>query len=277
MSAAEEFDIRLSERAASEAAETGFVVDLEGYEGPLHTLLALARDQKVDLARISILKLADQYLAFVAQARAERIELAADYLVMASWLAYLKSRLLLPKPEKTTEEAPAETLAAALAWRLKRLDAMRAAGEALLNGQVLDRDVFARGAPEGVRIVRDGVVADCDLLDLLRAYARQRLRQTKRRLSVKPWPVYSIEAARERLMERLPETRDWAPLGGFAPSAEAFREPPTPASRYASLVSASLELAKAGRLELRQTSAFEPLFVKSRAPAPAHEMREAAQ
>lgn len=251
--------------AAEAAAEDGkaFHVDLEGFEGPLHLLLQLARAEKVDLRRISILRLAEQYLAFVAEARAYRIELAADYLVMAAWLAYLKSRLLLPKAERATEEAPAEDLAEQLAWRLRRLEAMRAAGEALHARPILGEDTFARGAPEARTILR-GDRWDVDLLDLLRAYATQRLKQAGRRMTVKPMPVYPIEEARRRIEDMLWQAREWRPLGAFAPETARFREPPSKASRYASLVSASLELAKAGKLDLQQLEAFGPLYLRQR-------------
>src|SRR3989344_6413914 len=150
------FQPSLDFAAASHAAEDGeaLIVDLEGYEGPLHVLLALARTQKVDLLQLSILKLAEQYLAFVQEARRRRFSLAADYLVMAAWLAYLKSRLLLPRPERpTAEEPPAEEMAQRLAFRLAKLEAMRNAAEKLMTGPQLGRDVFGRGDPEAIRIV----------------------------------------------------------------------------------------------------------------------------
>jgi segregation and condensation protein A len=162
--------------AAGAAAEDGeaLIIDVDGYEGPLHVLLALARTQKVDLLKLSILKLAEQYLAFVQQARRLRFSLAADYLVMASWLAYLKSRLLLPKPEKKAlEEAPAEEIAAALAYRLAKLDMMRQAAEALRERPQLGRDIFLRGDPQAIK-VQPSTQFEGDLYALMRAYAEQR-------------------------------------------------------------------------------------------------------
>src|SRR5689334_19625384 len=167
----EGFQPSLDFDAARIAAEDGeaLIIDVDGYEGPLHVLLALARTQKVDLTKISVLKLAEQYLAFVQQARQRRFSLAADYLVMASWLAYLKSRLLLPKPEQPKpEEAPAEEVAARLAFRLAKLEAMRNAAEALRTRAQLGREVFARGDPEAIRIIPSGRI-EGSLYDLMTA------------------------------------------------------------------------------------------------------------
>jgi segregation and condensation protein A len=254
-------------REASEAG-TGFVVDLDGFEGPLHVLLALARDQKVDITRISILKLAEQYLVFIAAARKHRIDLAADYLVMAAWLAWLKSRLLLPRKEQPKEEIAPDALAANLAWRLKRLDAMRAAADALYDRPQSGLDTFARGAPEDIAVTEIPLWS-ADLIDLLRAYGQQRLRTSApRKHTVKPWPVWPIEDARKKIETALPRLTDWRDLGAFAPPAAQLRAapgeaPPTAASRYASLVSASLELAKQGRLNVRQLAPFDPLYIKA--------------
>jgi segregation and condensation protein A len=239
-----------------------FSVDLDGYEGPLHVLLSLARDQKVDLRRLSILKLAEQYLEFVAVARSARIDLAADYLVMASWLAYLKSRLLLPKKERLSGEEPVEDIAAHLAWRLARLDAMRLAGEALYERPQTGLDVFPRGAPESVAIT-EIPLWEADVWDLLRAYAGQRARAIEPRHEVREWPVYSLDEARKRLERLIPASKDWCTLGSFAPPSDSFKAtPPTPASRYASLMVAGLELAKQGKLSVRQLDRDAPLYVK---------------
>jgi segregation and condensation protein A len=256
-------DALLSENAGdAEAEDVAFVVDLDGFEGPLHVLLALAREQKVDLRRLSILKLAEQYLGFIAEARARRIDLAADYLVMASWLAYLKSRLLLPRTERAKEADAPEVVAGHLAWRLARLDAMRAAGEALLARPRTGLDVHGRGAPEDVAVTEIPIWR-AGLYDLLSAYASQRRRAPARVHAVKPWPVWPVDAARERLIEMLPATTDWTALGAFAPDPSRFKgEPPTPGSRYASLLAASLELAKQGRLGLRQLAMSEPVHVR---------------
>jgi segregation and condensation protein A len=246
-----------------EEAHVAFSVDLDGYEGPLHVLLSLARDQKVDLRRLSILKLAEQYLAFVAEARSARIDLAADYLVMASWLAYLKSRLLLPKKERAVGEEPVEDIAAHLAWRLQRLDAMRTAGEALYERPQTGLDVFARGAPEDIAIT-EIPLWEADVWDLLRAYASQRARAIEVRHEVREWPVYSLDDARKRLEKLLPAAKEWSDLGSFAPPPDTFKAvPPTAASRYASLTVASLELAKQGKLSVRQLDVQAPLYVKA--------------
>jgi segregation and condensation protein A len=255
-------DVLNAALADSEDAPTAFSVDLDGYEGPLHILLSLAREQKVDLRRLSILKLAEQYLEFVATARSARIDLAADYLVMASWLAYLKSRLLLPKKERPHGEEPVEDIAAHLAWRLMRLDALRQAGETLYERPQTHLDVFVRGAPE-VTAVTQIPLWEADVWDLLQAYASQRARAIEPRHEIRVWPVYALDDARQRLETLLPKATDWAPLGGFAPPVSDFRgHLPTPASRYASLMVASLELAKQGKLAVRQLAAHEPLFVK---------------
>lgn len=194
----EEFEEDVRFEAAEGAEGDALVVDLDGFEGPLHLLLALARKRKVDLARISILELAEQYLQFMEAARRHRLDLAADYLVMAAWLAFLKSKLLLPKPAKEEEEQPAEAMAAALAFRLRRLEAMRAAGEAIFSGELLHTDVFARGQPEGVRATRS-VIYEADLHDLLSAYARRRVMQARSIYRPEAPRIYGLEIARERL------------------------------------------------------------------------------
>ena len=174
-----------------------FVVDLDGFEGPLDLLLALARSHKVDLTRIPILPLAQQYLDFIAEARRLRLEIAADYLVMAAWLAFLKSKLLLPEDDED-DEPSGEELAAQLAFRLKRLEAMREAGARLLTRKRLGRDFFARGMPEGIRLVREGDY-EATVFDLLKAYAAQRQRSAVDTIYVAARPVWSIQEARDRL------------------------------------------------------------------------------
>lgn len=258
-------DTGILDAALAEVSEgqVAFSVDLDGYEGPLHVLLSLARDQKVDLRRLSILKLAEQYLAFVVQARASRIDLAADYLVMAAWLAYLKSRLLLPRKERVAGDEPVEDIAAHLAWRLARLDAMRVAGDLLYERPQTDLDVFVRGAPEATSVT-EIPLWEADVWDLLRAYASQRARNVEVRHEVRAWPVYALDDARKRLETLIPEATEWCQLGSFAPPPVLFKsDPPTPASRYASLTVASLELAKQGRLRVRQLDANAPLYVKA--------------
>jgi segregation and condensation protein A len=263
------FQPTLDFEAANEAAEDGaaLVIDIDGYEGPLHVLLALARSQKVDLLQLSITKLAEQYLAFVQQARRVRFSLAADYLVMAAWLAYLKSRLLLPKPERAkAEEPPAEEMAAQLAFRLAKLDVMRQAVEALKERPVLKRDVFMRGDPEAVRIV-SSTRLEGDLYGLMSAYITQRKRDHSRHYAPRPPTAYPLEDARDRLRSMLPKMDDWTTLTTVAPVERYLEEEegPSPASYLASTLSASLELVKEGVLEARQMEAFSDIYLRTRA------------
>ena len=254
--------------AAENAAEDGeaLIVDLEGYEGPLHVLLSLARKQKVDLLKLSILKLADQYLAFVHQARRRDFTLAADYLVMAAWLAYLKSRLLLPKPGVASDEPDAVDMAAALAFRLAKLDAMRQAVEGLKQRPQLGRDVFVRGDPEAVRVV-PSMKLEGDLYQLMSAYADQMKRKSTRRYQPPQPHAYAIDDARERLRGLLAELSAWTPLAGIAPFRHGAGEGPSRASYLASTLSASLDLVKEGLLEARQLEAFADLYLRARRPA----------
>jgi segregation and condensation protein A len=251
--------------AAGAAAEDGaaLVIDIDGFEGPLHVLLALARTQKVDLLKLSITKLAEQYLAFVHEARRQHFSLAADYLVMAAWLAYLKSRLLLPKPErKVGDEPPADELAAQLAFLLMKLEAMRNAVEALKQRPQLRRDVFTRGDPQATVIVPSSKV-DASLYELMRAYVIQRKRDTQRSYSPNQRiEAYPIDDARVRLREMLPELQSWTVLSRVVPTADV--EGPTQASCVASTLSASLELVKEGALEAKQLEPFADLFLRRR-------------
>jgi segregation and condensation protein A len=259
------FQPNLDFTAAASAAEDGeaLIVDLDGYEGPLHVLLALARSQKVDLLKLSVLKLAEQYLAFVHQARRMRFSLAADYLVMAAWLAYLKSRLLLPKPERPkAEEPPAEEMAARLAYRLAKLDAMRTAGEALKARQQLGRDVFGRGDPEAIQVVPSKTI-EGDLYELMSAYIGQRVKEAKRHYTPRPPTAYPLEDARERLRTLLPELNRWTSLTGVAPFGGGGQGP-SRASYLASTLSASLELVKEGAMEARQLEAFADVYIRAR-------------
>ena len=236
----------------------GLIVDLDGFEGPIDMLLALARDQKVDLTHISILQLADQYLTFIAQARRVRLELAADYLVMAAWLAYLKSRLLLPAREEDEEPSGPE-LAEALQFQLRRLEAMQAAGARLMGRPRLGRDVFARGAPEGIQLVARPVY-DVALYDLLQAYGEQRMRLESSVLEILPTDLYSVDEALKRLSTLLGSTPDWAVLTSFLP--EQFMEGVVMRSAIAATFTASLEMAREGKLKLRQATAFGPLYIR---------------
>jgi Uncharacterized conserved protein len=262
------FQPNLDFDAANTAAEDGeaLVIDIDGYEGPLHVLLALARSQKVDLLQLSITKLADQYLSFVQQARRVRFSLAADYLVMAAWLTYLKSRLLLPKPERPkAEEPPAEEMAAQLAFRLAKLDAMRKAADALRDGSQLGREVFVRGDPEAIKVV-PSTRLEGDLYGLMSAYIEQRRKEQGRHYTPRVQQAYPLEDARDRLRGMLPELARWTPLTGVAPMRPSG-EGPTQASYVASTLSASLELVKEGALEARQLEAFADIYLRARREA----------
>jgi len=241
---------------AAEPPET-LIVSFESWEGPLDLLLSLARHQKIDLAAIPILPLVEQYLTFIAQARALRLEIAADYLVMAAWLAYLKSALLLPR-----EEAPApdpNDLADRLRWRLQRLEAMRDAAEKLMRRDMLGRDIFTRGAPEGLRTVRQSQI-DSTLYDLLSAYGtiHTRARAT-------PWTphnrgaICTLEDALQRLSTLIGRALDWTDLKRFLPEGT---DPDLARSTLASSFVAALELTRTGQTELTQSTAFGPLMLR---------------
>lgn len=249
------------DRAKMEA----LVVDLDGFEGPLDLLLTLARRQKVDLRRLSILQLAEQYLAFVEAARRLRLELAADWLVMAAWLAYLKSRLLLP-PEPSAEGPDAEELAARLAFRLERLEAMRQAGARLMGRAQLGRDLFARGAPEVVATHRR-VVHDARLADLLRAYARIRTRDDYRPLHLERPPVWSTEEALGWLTRMVGATVEWRTLAAFLPP-EWRADPVRRRSATAATFAAMLELVRKGGAEMRQHEPFGEITLRAGPAAP---------
>jgi segregation and condensation protein A len=250
------------ERALIDADPTDqLVVDVEGFEGPLDLLLALARTQKVDLAKISVLALAQQYLAFIAEARRLRLEIAADYLVMAAWLAFLKSKLLLPAEPSEEGEPTGAELAALLAFRLKRLHAMREVSAQLMTRKRLDRDVFGRGEPEPLRITRESVY-DANVYDLLKAYSQQRARTAVRSMQLQPRTVWSLKEAREELERLLGINIDWAPLDQLI--AEFLVEPELRKTALASSFTATLEMTREGALEIRQSKSFAPLFVRRR-------------
>jgi segregation and condensation protein A len=262
-----DLDFDAADAAAEEVGEA-LVLDLDGFEGPLHVLLALARQQKVDLLKLSITALADQYLAFVKQARQRQFALAADYLVMAAWLTYLKSRLLLPKPEKARDdEPPAEEMAAALAFRLAKLDVMRGAVEALKLMPQTGRDHFTRGDPDAV-VVRSTARMDVSLYDLITAYVLQRSRGVRR--DYRPGArveAYPLEVARDRLRALAPSFQRWTSLAGVAPFPDGQSgEGPSRASYVASTFSAGLELVKEGDLDVRQLEAFAEVYVRARQP-----------
>lgn len=244
-----------ADRLAAEA----LIVDVDGYEGPLDLLLTLSRTQKVDLRRISVLQLAEQYLAFVEEARALRIELAADYLVMAAWLAYLKSRLLLP-PEPGAEGPSAEDLAAHLAFQLERLSAMREAAARLMARDQKGRDFFARGLPEDVTLHRR-ITYSATLIDLMRAYARIRTKDEFRPFVMDRDHVFTMEQALDRMRGLIGYAGDWADLTSFLPEGwdtNPMRRRSATAAHFAAV----LELAKRGQIALRQGETFAPIQIR---------------
>jgi segregation and condensation protein A len=251
------------EREAPEPGET-LVIDVEGFEGPLDLLLTLARTQKVDLARISVLALAEQYLQFITEARSLRLEIAADYLVMAAWLAFLKSKLLLPSETSEEGEPTGEELAALLAFRLQRLHAMRDAAAQLMTRKRLGRDVFARGMPEPIKITRNNQY-EANVYDLLKAYSQQRQRTAVTSWKLPLRMVWSIKEARTELERLLGINCDWAPLDQLL--AEFLYEPELRKTALASSFSATLEMTREGALEIRQAKSFAPLLVRRRTKA----------
>ncbi len=241
--------------------ESQLLVDLDGFEGPIDVLLTLARDQKVDITKISILQLADQYLAFIARARSVRLELAADYLVMAAWLAYLKSRLLLPEPATEDEQPTGQEMAAALAFQLRRLEAMQEAGARLMARSLLGRDVFARGAPEPVEVITHATF-ETKLYDLLAAYGSIRARvEGHASLQIAAPELYSVEVALERLREQLGRMPDWMSLSTFLPPG--LKDSLVMRSAIASTFVATLELVREGKLMLRQSGPYAQIFVRN--------------
>jgi len=245
--------------AKSAPSDSQFMLDLDGYEGPIDVLLNLAREQKVDLTKISILDLADQYLAFVARARRLRLELAADYLVMAAWLAYLKSRLLLPEPETVDGEPTGAQMAAALAFQLQRLEAMRDAAGKLMALPQLGHDFFARGGPEPIPVVRTPVYV-VKLYDLLRAYGGIANRKQGGMLRILPTDIYSMDDALQRLGDMLGQSLDWQTLMSFLPPD--WNEGLRGRSAVAATFAASLEVVRSGRAEVRQDGIFGPIYLR---------------
>ncbi|MEM9494662.1 MAG: ScpA family protein [Pseudomonadota bacterium] len=243
-----------------EADYDALIVNLDGYEGPLDVLLELARSQKVDLRKISMVALVDQYLQFVEIAKQRNLELAADYLVMAAWLAFLKSKILLPALEEEGDEPTADEMAARLAFQLQRLEAMREAVDKLDALPQLGVNVFPRGAPEGVRVTRTPEWR-ADLYELLHAYTTQRIAAVDREYHIDPPKVYSIEMARIRLERILGSIPDWSELQTLAP----IKDIDAPESSViASAFNAALEFAKDGRIDIKQLGAFEPIYVRRR-------------
>lgn len=234
------------------------VLDLDGFEGPIDLLLTLARQQKVDLTRLSILNLAEQYLKFIAAAKELRLEVAADYLVMAAWLAYLKSRLLLPDTEED-EKTTGPALAEALTFQLRRLDAMRGAGEKLLMMPRLGRDVFVRGAPEGMEYIRIPVY-EVSLYDMLKAYGDNRRRITGTQLTIEASQLFSLSDAIDRLKGVIGNVCEWTSLMAFLP--DNLADGIVRRSAVASTFAASLELVKEGKARIRQSEAHGPIYLK---------------
>jgi segregation and condensation protein A len=245
--------------------EPSLVVDVEGYEGPLDLLLALARQQKVDLHKISILALADQYLLFIEAARKIRLELAADYLVMAAWLAFLKSRLLLPDTTVPGEGPSAEDMATALANRLRRLEAIREASNQLMTRPQLNRDIFPRGVPEAIAEVKHPRFT-ATLYDLLSAYATQRQARVLTRVHLAKRTVWSLSEARASLERLVGMAEDWSRLDEYLLAYVA--DPAQRATVMASSFAAALELVREGTLDLSQSEAFAPLYFRKHIAQP---------
>jgi segregation and condensation protein A len=240
--------------------EPALVVDVEGYEGPLDLLLALARQQKVDLSKISILALANQYLVFIEAARKIRLELAADYLVMAAWLAYLKSRLLLPEPA-SADGPSAEEMATALANRLRRLEAIREASNRLMNRPQLQRDIFPRGDPEQIAEIKHPKFT-ATLFDLLSAYAVQRQQRVLASVHLAKRTVWSLSEARASLERLVGMAEDWSRLDQYL--IIYVVDPSQRATVFASSFAAALEMVREGEVELHQKEAFAPLYFRKR-------------
>jgi segregation and condensation protein A len=267
----DEFDQNLG--ADRGTTEPTMIVDVEGFEGPLDLLLTLARNQKVDLHKISILALADQYLTFIEAARKMRLELAADYLVMAAWLAYLKSRLLLP--EAAPGEGPsAEDMALALAARLRRLEAIREFAGKMMERPQLNRDVFQRGAPEPIAEIRRPEFT-ATLYDLLSAYANQRQRTVLSRVRFKQRTVWSLAEARVALERLVGTTSDWARIDSYLISYMV--EPAMVPTVFASSFAAALELVREGVAEIHQKESFAPIYMRKRVGSDANALTHETQ
>lgn len=266
----DEFQEDLKFNAAEDAMDSAeaLLLDIDGFEGPLHLLLELARKQKVDLARLSILDLANQYIDFIKTAQNLRIELAADYLVMASWLAYLKSRLIIPSETPEIETPEAQEMAAMLAFRLERLDGMRRAVDGLLRLPIMGDRIHARGMPEGLRS-RTTPLFDAELYDLLKAYGTSRSRAEIRDHKLPKPKVLTMDEARRRLKRALDQLSsggavdlsDWVAMDGLMDMSGVDMDVPQ-SSVQASALLAGLELAKEGEIELKQSSAFTPIYLR---------------
>ena len=236
------------------------IVNLSGYEGPLDVLLIMAKSQKVDLMKISILQLTEQYLVFIAEVRKKNLELAADYLVMAAWLAYLKSNLLLPR-EETGEELTAEQMAERLKFQLKKLEAIRQVSEKLMNLPVLGTNFFNRGMPEGIRLIRTPEYY-LSLYDLLKSYANQRYKTAYSSMVIERPAVYAMEEALVRLQRMVGTAFEWTKLESFLPPE--FSKGKNARSGVAGTLAAAMELVREGVLEVQQLAPFGPVFIKNK-------------
>ena len=249
-----------SEPESTIVSSDDLIVNLEGYEGPLDVLLVLAKSQKVDLMQISILQLTEQYLVFIAEVRERNLELAADYLVMAAWLAYLKSNLLIPR-EESGEELSAEEMAERLKFQLKKLEAIRQVSEKLMNLPKLGSDFFERGMPEGIRLIRTPEYY-LSLFDLLKSYADQRYKTAYSTMTIERPPVYAMEDALVRLQRMIGEVPEWTRLETFLP--REFSSGKGARSGVAGTLAASMELVREGLIEVQQLMPFGPVFIKNK-------------
>ena len=236
------------------------IVNLDGYEGPLDVLLILAKSQKVDLMQISILQLTEQYLVFIAKVRERNLELAADYLVMAAWLAYLKSNLLIPR-EESGEELSAEEMAERLKHQLKKLEAIRQVSEKLMNLPRLGSDFFERGMPEGIRLIRTPEYYS-SLYDLMKSYADQRYKTAYSSMTIERPPVYAMEDALVRLQRMIGSVPEWTRLETFLP--REYSTGKGARTGVAGTLAASMELVREGLIEVQQLMPFGPVFIKSK-------------
>lgn len=251
---------------AGEAAEgrEALLVALDAFEGPLHVLLELARARKIDIAKVSLEEIADQYLGFIAEARSRNMEIAGDYLVMAAWLALLKSRLLLPKPQLAEGEPDPAQLEDALRRKLMQLAKARVAATRLDAMAQLGRDVFLNGQPQPIALTTQHTWRG-DLYDLLKAYCGERAKRVRKRAyAATVRRAYPLEIARKRLEQALARLEEWRSLEAVAPAAEKGHDAPPRESYLASTFGAALELAREGKMELRQAEAFAPLFVRAK-------------
>jgi segregation and condensation protein A len=260
---ADTIDVDVSAAQEAEGREA-LVLALDAFEGPLHILLDLARAKKIDVAKVSVGEIADQFLAFIAEARAQNMEIAGDYLVMAAWLALLKSRLLIPKPQLPEDEPDPQQLEAALRLKLMRLEQARAAAKRLDERPQLGRDVFLNAQPQPTVLTKT-TAWRADLYELLNAYCAERAKSVRKRAyRTEVRRAYPLEVARKKLEQALARLAEWRPIDTVAPAAEAGPDAPPRESYHASTFGAALELAREGKMELRQAEAFAPLFVRAR-------------